>query len=510
MRLELVLGVIAGIYLFISLILQIYGVNSWIMMGLFLRSRRRREAEEAAILNRFRSEYSDQDLPVVTTQLPIYNERLVIERLLRAVCAMDYPAGKHEIQLLDDSTDDTTQMASQLVAALRREGHDVRHIRRESREGYKAGALAYGLGLARGDLVAVFDADFVPPPDFLRRTVPFLVLDPEIGFVQTRWGHRNRGFSVLTQVQSIGIDGHFVVEQAARSGSGLFFNFNGTAGIWKRQAIQDAGGWRADTLTEDLDLSYRMLLAGWRSRFLSGVVTPAEIPTDINALKSQQYRWAKGSIQVAVRLLPQIWRRRDLPLFKRIEATLHLTQYAIHPLVLALTVLILPLVWVSRTRFTMVNPAPLIALMFLGLLGPSTLYVFSQVVSGGSLKRCVKYLPALMSIGIGLAVNNTRAVLSGLFSRGGEFVRTPKLGALAEGSASRPAGRAPSGGKLYRQRLDRLYVVEILMGLWALAAFMGSFFGGTKAGPFLLLQAGGFIYVGVLSVVHERHARCRG
>jgi cellulose synthase/poly-beta-1,6-N-acetylglucosamine synthase-like glycosyltransferase len=497
---DVLMGIAVGLYLLATVLLQIYGLNAYVMIFLFLRFRKRRQEEERAVLAHFGS-VSDADLPVVTTQLPIYNERNVVERLLRAVCAFDYPREKHEIQVLDDSTDETVQISSRLIARLREQGHEILHVRRADRKGYKAGALAEGLRRARGEFITIFDADFVPPSDFLRRTVPFLLEDERCGFVQTRWEHRNRDFSPLTTIQSIGIDGHFVVEQSARSWSGLFFNFNGTAGLWRKRAIEDAGGWKADTLTEDLDLSYRTLLNGWRARFLLDVGTPAEIPTNIQALKSQQHRWAKGSIQAARKLLPIVWRARGIPLFKRIEATLHLTHYLIHPLILLLTILILPLALFGQGWFVNLYLAPLIVLMFAGLIGPSSMYMFAQIAAGRGWGRALRYLPALTAVGIGLAVNNTRAVLGGLLSRGGEFVRTPKLGALAERGE-----RAASGGSVaYRIRPNRLCWLEILMGLWSLAAFAGCFHrSGAMAGPFLLIQAGGFTYVGVLSLLHQR------
>lgn len=507
---EWILYVTIGVYLFISFLLHLYGVNAYLMILLFLRSRKRRAAEEQEILTRFADSKDDGDLPVVTTQLPVYNERNVVERLLEAVCAFDYPTGKHEIQLLDDSTDETGEIGAELASRLRAEGHDVQYIHRKERVGYKAGALAEGLLRARGEYIAIFDADFVPPPDFLRRTVPFLIEDPGCGFVQTRWGHRNRDFSTLTQVQGIGIDGHFVVEQSARCWNDLFCNFNGTAGIWRRQAIEDAGGWNADTLTEDLDLSYRSQFAGWRPRYLLDVVTPAEIPTNINALKAQQYRWAKGSIQGAIKLLPTVWRRPDFRLFKKIQASLHLTQYMVHPLILLITFLILPLVFLLDVRFTSLYAAPLILGMFVALFGPTTMYVFAQAVSGGSWRRTILCFPALMAFGIGLAVNNTRAVLSAVFGdRGGEFVRTPKLGIAAEEGRPEMVPGAPAGRfKAYRQPLSRLYLAEIFMGLWALTCFVGSIHTiGSLAGPFLLVQALGFTYVGLISLMHERTIR---
>jgi cellulose synthase/poly-beta-1,6-N-acetylglucosamine synthase-like glycosyltransferase len=501
---DLLLRIALGLYLICSMLLHVYGINSYIMIGLYLRSRKARLREDRDLLASQTRALSDADLPVVTTQLPIYNEKLVLERLLKAVVAFDYPRDKHEIQLVDDSTDETQVLAARLAEEMRAAGHDVTHHHRPHREGYKAGALADAMKSARGDILAIFDADFVPPPDFLRKTVPYMLADDHCGFVQTRWGHRNRNFSMLTRLQSIGIDGHFGVEQPARCWSGLFFNFNGTAGIWRRQAIDEAGGWQPDTLTEDLDLSYRTLLAGWRARYLPEVVTPAEIPTDINALKSQQYRWAKGSIQGAVKLLPQVWRRRDLPLFKRIQATLHLTHYVIHPLILLITLLTVPLILLYNAEFVAVWIAPLLLLMFLALLGPITLYVFSQGVTKGSWRRTLLLLPVMMAFGIGLAVNNTRAVISGLSGRRSEFVRTPKLGDAAERKQSKGSLKSKMASA-YQIPRSGTSMIEILLGVWAVIAIIANWHvTGFLAGPFLFIQAAGFAGVGLVSLAHGR------
>jgi len=506
--LDLLLIVGLVVYVTASLLLLIYGLNAYVMIFLYWRSRRRREFIENSIQARFVARPHDDHLPIVTTQLPIFNERNVIERLLRAVVAFDYPRDRHEIQVLDDSTDETSQLVASLVAELRAAGHDVHHLHRTERTGFKAGALAAGLEVARGEYIAVFDADFVPPPDFLRRTVPFLLEDPDCGFVQTRWGHRNPTFSILTLLQSIGIDGHFVVEQSARSWNDLFCNFNGTAGLWRARTIADAGGWQPDTLTEDLDLSYRALLAGWQPRFLKDVVTPAEIPTNINALKSQQRRWAKGSIQTALKLLPTVLRTPHIRPFKKLQAMIHLTHYMIHPLILTMTLLVLPLVHLLQFRFTAPFTAPLVIVMVLALLGPSTMYMFSQIVSGQNWKRALLAMPALVTLGIGLAVNNSRAVLEAFCGHQSEFVRTPKLGNYAETAARNPrAGSAAQPCKSYCLPLNHLYLVEIFMGIWALASCVGyQLLIGSAAGAFLLVQAVGFTCVGIISVKHHRYA----
>ena len=489
---DVLLMIALALYVLCSLLLLVYGLNSYVLMGLFLRTRSRlRAASVAPVLA--------GDLPVVTTQLPIYNERHVVERILRAACAIDWPRDRHEIQLLDDSTDDTVDIAAGLVAELCQRGHDVVHLHRRDRRGYKAGALAAGLEQARGEYVAIFDADFVPEPDFLRRTVPHLQADPGCAFVQSRWGHRNRDVSLLTRLLAIGIDGHFVVEQAARAGAGLFFNFNGTGGVWRKTAIADAGGWRADTLTEDLDLSYRALLGGWRARYLPDVVCPAEVPTDVNALKAQQRRWAKGSIQCALKLAPRVLSHPTSGWFRKLQALLHLTHYLIHPLILAMTVLVLPLVELLELRFAAPFAPPLVVALLLALLGPSTLYVLSQAAIGRDWRRTVVLMPALVALGIGLAVNNSRAVWEALRGQPSEFVRTPKLGAGAE-----TTGRQRSDPGAYRGALGRIYLAEIFMGLWAAAAFAGYLVKiGSPAGLLLLLQAVGFSWVGVISLRHR-------
>ena len=317
-------------YLSVLAGLSAYGVHRYFIIYLFLKNRKR----EVVPPGRF------DPLPKVTIQLPIFNEVYVVERLLRSVSELDYPQDRLQIQVLDDSTDDTRELTAACVSGLRERGFDVQLIHRVDRTGFKAGALAVGLESADGEFVCILDADFVPPSDLLRRTIHFFT-DPKIGMIQTRWGHLNRGYSLLTRVQAMFLDGHLLLEQTARSRSGRFFNFNGTAGLWRKACIENSGGWQHDTLCEDLDLSYRAQLAGWRFIFLPDVVTPAELPVDMNGFKSQQHRWTKGSVQTCKKLLPTIWRSK-LPFFIKLEATGHLMSNFAYLLLACLCVLLHP------------------------------------------------------------------------------------------------------------------------------------------------------------------------
>jgi len=433
-----------------------------------------------------------EKLPVVTTQLPIYNERNVALRLIRAVAAFHYPGGKHEIQILDDSTDETRKIVAREVVSLRRKGVDITHITRDNREGYKAGALREGLKTARGDFTAIFDADFLPPPDFLLRSIPFFVEDEKLGFVQARWGHLNRNESLVTLLQSVGINGHFMIEQSARNGADLFLNFNGTAGVFRKRAVLEAGNWQDDTLTEDMDLSYRIQLAGWSCRYLLDLEAPAEIPGDINAFKSQQFRWAKGSIQTAIKLLPRVLRSTARP-FAKFQAIMHLTHYMVHPLMLFLAVMALPMLLSSQLVL------PPLAFLCFGLVlfascsGPSRLYLTAERVLESSLLRTLAFLPAMVCFGCGLAVNNTRAVLEAVFGRKSGFIRTPKKGFSCLKSYAPP--------RSYR------FVLEILIGLWCLVGTVVYFCSDHYlVGHFLFLYSAGFCSVGLLSWRHGRQA----
>lgn len=405
----ILITLLAILYVVSALLLTLYALSALLLLIEYLRYGRRNLPTPAVT-----------EWPTVTIQLPIYNERHVVERLLLAMATLDYPRDRLSVQLLDDSTDETSQLAAETVARLRESGLDIVHIRRPERSGYKAGALAYALEQTTAELVVVLDADFVPAPDFLRRTVPHLAADPGLGMVQTRWGHLNPFNNWLTLGQTLALDGHFVVEQTARSRAGWLMTFNGSGGVWRTQAIRDAGGWRDATLTEDLDLSYRAQLAGWRFLYLKDVVVPGELPPQIAAYKQQQARWAKGSTQCLAYILPPLWKSR-FSLSQRLMATLHLCQYFPHPLMLLLLLLTPPLL-ITHTLQQM----PL-GLLGLAGLGPPLVYVVSQQALYRDWSRRMLAFPVLLALGTGLAWSNTRAVIGGLSGRGGEFRRTPKF-----------------------------------------------------------------------------------
>ena len=481
--------IVIGVYFLTALILMAYGLNCYVMVFLFQRGRKEAEVKRRHILSRYAQVNCARDWPKVTTQIPIYNEYNVAARVMGSVARMDYPKGRHEIQVLDDSTDETRELIDQTARALRKEGHDVHVIRRKNRQGFKAGALAEGLNSAEGELIAIFDADFAPPTDYLKKVVPFFLENDRLGLVQARWGHLNRKKSLLTRVQSIGIDGHFMIEQSARNWSGLFMNFNGTAGIWRKDAIQESGGWQWDTLTEDMDLSYRVQFHGWHTLFVPDVVVPAEIPEDVGAFKSQQFRWAKGSIQTALKLLPQIF-VSDAPTFKKVEAFFHLTHYLVHPLMVIMALLALPVLMMlafspSPAAFTLMA-----ILLIMAMAAPSALYLASQrAICGKGWWRRMVYIPFLVAVGIGIALSNTRAVLEAVMGRESPFVRTPK--------------RGDREVMTYRIRLPWSGILELILGVYC-AASLGYYLAAGKylVGPFLAAYASGFLFVGLLTLAH--------
>jgi cellulose synthase/poly-beta-1,6-N-acetylglucosamine synthase-like glycosyltransferase len=474
-------------YLAVLLGLFLYGLNAYILVVLHARHRRRAEAAPAPS--------PPAVWPPVTVQLPLYNERYVAQRLLGAVARLDYPADRLEIQVLDDSDDDTTSILAEVARRLRAEGINVVHLHRTERAGFKAGALEAGLKEARGEFVAVFDADFVPAADFLRRAIPHFA-DPTVAVVQARWGHLNREFSVLTMAQSIGIDGHFAVEQSGRCWAKLLLNFNGTAGVWRKTAIEDAGGWTHDTLTEDLDLSYRAQLRGWRIVYRPEIVCPAELPVLITGFKSQQRRWAKGSIQTARKLLPTVL-RSSLPVWVKYQAALHLTYYMIHPLMLTIVLLSAPVLGLQEVELSPLLVAAVAVAIGVATFGPGTMLVYGQRVLYPDWRRYAWRLPTIMTIGVGVAWSTTLAVLSAFWSCDREFVRTPKFGIGPEGGQWR--------GKAYVDRRRVGSLVEILLGLycaWTTWLFWRE--GNYGALPFLALYATGFLTVGILTIRHSR------
>ena len=470
-------------------VLTLYGVNCHVLVYLFKRRIHQRPEEDRCILQAFYRNQKMQDLPVVTSQIPIYNEMNVAERVIEAVASFDYPSGKHEIQVLDDSTDETSEIVARIIEKLKASGVWIEHIRRSSREGFKAGALKFGVRKASGEFLAIFDADFVPPPDFLLKSIPFFLRQPDLGLAQGRWGHLNHHESFMTWFQAIGIDGHFTIEQSARSWNDLFMNFNGTAGIFRKQAVLDVGNWKADTLTEDLDLSYRLQLAGWKNRYLIDLVAPAEIPNDIHAFKSQQFRWAKGSMQTAMKLLPAVWKTQHR-IFKKIQATLHLTHYMVHPLMAYLAVIAPSLLINRRFHLPFLLVALLGSFLLLSFMGPSRLYWTAGKYLYGRWNTQILLLPFLICFGCGMAINNTRAVFEAIWGKKSDFVRTPKRGNQQK--------------KQYMPVKNPLFLLELAAGCWCL---VGMYFYFTShqylVGHFMLIYALGFLFVGGASLFSQ-------
>jgi cellulose synthase/poly-beta-1,6-N-acetylglucosamine synthase-like glycosyltransferase len=400
---------------------------------------------------------------LVTVQLPLYNEQNVVERLLDAAAALDYPADRLLIQVLDDSTDETVALAAARVAHYQTQGVNIQQVRRPTRQGYKAGALAHGLAETEAEFIAIFDADFVPAPDFLRRVIPYFT-SPVIGMVQTRWGHLNEHASLLTRLQAFGLNAHFLVEQMGRQAGGHFFNFNGTGGVWRRACIEDAGGWHADTLTEDLDLSYRAQLRGWRFRYLPQVVAPAELPAHLGALQAQQHRWNKGAAETARKHLGRVWRTPGLTLATRLHATFHLLNSSVFAIILLMALLSVPLVFVRAYQVDF-EPVFRLATGFVFTLVPLAGYYYVAWRRAGP-QQGHWFAPTLLlflALSMGLALHNARAVVQGWLRRASPFVRTPKLGATGHGPKAAYGSRLATPLPLAQSALTLYF----LMGLAA-------------------------------------------
>jgi len=474
-------------YFVVLILLAFYGMHRYQLVYLYYKHRKNKVTNPAS---RF------TELPRVTIQLPIFNEQFVVDRLVDCVCRIEYPRDKLQIQVLDDSTDETVEVASEVVERYAALGHNISYHHRTNREGFKAGALDAGLKSATGEFVAIFDADFTPPADWLMKVIHHFA-DPEIGMVQTRWTHLNRNYSFLTEVEAILLDGHFVLEHGGRSRAGVFFNFNGTAGIWRRQAIDDAGGWEHDTLTEDTDLSYRSQLKGWKFRYLQDVECPAELPIEMTAFKTQQARWAKGLIQCAKKDLPKVL-RAPVSRREKTEAWYHLTANISYPLMIVLSTLLLPAMIIRFYQgwFQMLYID--LPLFLASTFSISSFYLVSQKeLFPNRWYRTFLFLPPLMALGIGLTITNSKAVLEALLGHQSAFARTPKYRVVTK--------QDKAAAKKYRKRLGWIPYMEMLIGAYfALTVWYAIANENYITVPFLFLFVFGYWYTGLMSLLQGR------
>lgn len=474
--------VLIGYFLSLT-ILFVFGLHGFIMLYYHKKYRDNNPVPKPQI----------EENAIVTIQLPLYNELYVAERLIKATCEIEYPKDKLEIQVLDDSTDETTEIVSNIVKQKQAEGFDIQHIRRGTREGFKAGALKYGLERAKGEFVAIFDADFIPHKDFLKRTLSFFT-DEKVGLVQTRWEHLNGDYSILTKAQALALDGHFVIEQTVRNKAGFFINFNGTGGIWRKSCIEDAGNWHADTLTEDLDLSYRAQLKGWRFVFLKDFTSPAELPSEINALKSQQFRWTKGAVETAKKILPLVW-KSDIPLRVKLQSTFHLTNNLVFPFILLAAILNVPLIFIKNSGSHEAYFA-IMSIFVLAFISSFLFYMYAQKDIRTDWRKKIVLFPLFMAGSMGFAVNNSRAVIEGLLNRKSEFVRTPKFRLESEKDSW-------MGKKYLTRKVGFSVIVEALLAVYCLIGVLSSiYFMELAAIPFQLLFFLGFAFVSITSIKH--------
>lgn len=482
---ELLKTLFVILYFGILILLSIYGCHRYYLVYLYYRLKKAGTLPK----NTFNK------LPKVTVQLPLFNEMYVTRRLLTAVSDLDYPKELLEIQVLDDSVDQTQEIAKSACEELQSRGYNIHYLHRSNRTGFKAGALDAGLKSAQGEFIYIFDADFYPHRDMIQKTIHYFT-DPKVGMVQTRWGHLNRDQSILTRIQSILLDGHFMIEHTARNRSERFFNFNGTAGAWRKRAIMASGGWQCDTLTEDLDLSYRAQLHGWKFVYLPEIVCPGELPVEMNAFKSQQHRWVKGSIQTGKKLLPRVW-KSPIPLKTKIEASFHLTNNLSYPLMILLFMMMLPAMLIQFEggwgQMILVD-IPLFLASFLSI---SAFYACAQMEIYPQWIRNLKYIPLVSALGIGLSINNAKAVLEALLNRKTSFQRTPKYGLYGDSNSWK--------SKKYRGKKNNLIWIEFGLGIYfgvlMLFALATSRF---LMIPFLALFHIGFIYTWFLSVFQDR------
>jgi len=491
-------------YVGVLAVVALYGFHRYMLVYLYVKHRD----------NVYQPKGKFAVLPRITVQLPMYNEDIVAERVIRHTCQIDYPLDRLEIQVLDDSTDHSAEIAKKTVDEWAAKGYPIKYIHRNNRVGYKAGALAEAMEQATGDFIAIFDADFIPPRDILRNVVDYFT-DDKIGMVQVRWDHLNRDASLLTKGQAIFLDGHFVIEHTARNRSGRFMHFNGTAGVWRRKTINDAGGWQHDTLTEDLDLSYRAQMKGWQFVYLPQFCAPAELPPEMIAFKQQAHRWTKGSVQTAIKLLPRIMRSRQLSYRIKTEAFFHLTNTIVYPLMVLLTLLMYPIFfgYIDQPELHVAIEAPLkshtwghflfsVGLFILATCSASTFFVFGQreLLGKEAGWKSVLYLPFLMSLGIGVGINNAKAVIEAIWGairrKPSEFVRTQKYGVTGHGKTKWRRDRVLTPKRLWLPLLEIGF--GVYMTVCIAIALMWGF--GFSTIPFLLIFAGGYFYVGFASL----------
>ena len=474
-----------NLFIVSAIIITAYTLNFYYLT--FLSTRRKEKLETI-----------EMGTPSVTIQLPIYNEKYVAKRLVDSVCGLDYPKEKMKIMVLDDSDDDTVELLANCVRDYKKEGFQIEHIRRGTRKGYKAGALKYAMQITETEYVAIFDADFIPPKWFLQRAICHFS-KPDIGLVQCRWGHVNENYSAITKAQALSLDFHFLIEQKAKSNSHLFMNFNGTAGIWRRDCIDDAGGWHTATLVEDLDLSYRAQMKGWKCVFLPDIVVDAELPIQMNAAKRQQFRWAKGSIQCAIKLLAGIAIKRKVSLEAKIQAFIQLTRHVVYPLML-IQFLSLPVLLAANINLYVVSFLPALTIGTYLAMGPGAYLMIIQKMYNKSWKSKAKILPSLLIYNAGMSVNNTVAVFDAVVGKKNEFLRTPKYGILTK--------RDDWRNNAYNLPFTKITLLELFFGLYGIMGILISIFSNNSFfAPIIGIQTIGFFFIAYLSLSHTRFKR---
>lgn len=477
--------IILAIYIISLSILFLFASHGFNMIYFYFKTFKKRTEDLSP------DELKLDEYPIVTIQLPLFNEKYVICRLIDATVRIEYPKDKLEIQILDDSTDDTVDIIANHIKKYIEQGYDIKHIHRKNREGYKAGALKEGLKTAKGEFVAIFDADFIPRKKFLLRTLPYFYKDPKIGLVQTRWEHLNRDYSVITKTQAIALDGHFVVEQAVRNRAGFFINFNGTGGIWRKECIFDAGNWEADTLTEDLDLSYRAQMRGWKLKYLVNFTSPAELPSEINSLRSQQFRWTKGAIETAKKIFPRVL-KSDMPLKLKFQSFIHLCSNIAYPFILIAAILN-PIITLIKEGGEYDPVFKFMSLFIFAFISSFLFYLYSQKDIYPDWQKRILYFPVFMTGSMGLSVNNTKAVIEGIINKKTEFVRTPKFKITHEKDSIYDK-------KYLAKKVPFISYIEAILSLYSLTGVIFSIIYAQIASlPFQIMFTAGFGLIAYLS-----------